>query len=72
MSPSVGKRSRRERQKQIVISPSLLFHEAKLFLLIYLFFSQDTPLLLSALNGHAEIYRLLLENAADENVKSCK
>ena len=72
MSPSVGKRSRRERQKQIVISPSVLFHEAKLCLLIYLFFSQDTPLNASAYNGHAEICRLLLENFADVNARDNK
>ena len=53
-----------------MISPSVLFHEPKPCLLIYLFFSQDTPLIASAYNGHAEICRLLLENAADVNARN--
>jgi ankyrin repeat protein len=55
-----------------VISPSVLFHEPKLCLLIHLFFSQDTPLHYSALNGHTDVCRLLLENAADVNARNCK
>ena len=43
----------------------MLFHEAKLFLLIYLFFSQDTPLILSASEGHAEACRVLVASKAD-------
>ena len=67
MSPSVGKLRRRERQRQQVISPSVLFHEPKPCLLIYLFFRQQTPLILSAAKGHAETCRLLLESFADVN-----
>jgi ankyrin repeat protein len=55
-----------------VISPSVLFHEPKLCLLIHLFFSQDTPLHYSALNGHTDVCRLLLENAADVNARNWK
>ena len=66
MPPSVGKRfSRRERQKQQVISPSVSFYEPKLCLLIYLFFSQVTPLIWSAYFGHAEICRVLVASKAD-------
>jgi hypothetical protein len=69
--PSVGKRSRRERQSRRVISPSVLFHELKLCLLIHLFFRQSTPLHKSAKNGHTNVCRLLLENAADVNARDC-
>ena len=44
---------------------TLVFHEPKLCLLIDLFFSENTPLILSACNGHTDVCRLLLENAAD-------
>jgi ankyrin repeat protein len=47
-----------------------LFHELKLCLLIHLFFSQNTPLIWSAEKGHTDVCRLLLENAADVNVKN--
>ncbi len=67
MPPSVGKRSRRERQNLRVISPSVLFHEPKLCLLIHLFFSEEIPLHWSAREGHTDVCRLLLENAADVN-----
>jgi ankyrin repeat protein len=53
-----------------VISPSVLFHEPKLCLLIHLFFSQGTPLHWSADNGHTDVCRLLLENAADVNARN--
>jgi hypothetical protein len=43
MSPSVGERSRRERQKQDVIPPSVLFHEPKLCLLIFCFSVNGLP-----------------------------
>ena len=46
---------------------TLVFYEPKLCLLIYLFFSQMTPLIWSAVNGHTDVCRLLLENAADVN-----
>jgi ankyrin repeat protein len=52
-----------------VISPSVLFHEPKLCFLIHLFFSQQTPLIFSAEMGHANVCRLLLENAADVNAR---
>ncbi len=66
MPPSVGKRSRRERQKHPVIPPSVLFHETKLCLLIYLFIiSQDTPLHYSAWMGHVEICRVLVASKGD-------
>jgi ankyrin repeat protein len=48
-----------------VISPSVLFHEPKLCLLIHLFFSQRTPLILSAYYGFVEICRLLVASKAD-------
>ena len=48
---------------------TLMFHEPKLCLLIYLFFSRMTPLLWSAAKGHTEICRLLLENEADVNAR---
>ena len=67
--PSVGKCSRRERQKLQVISPSVLFHEPKLCLLIHLFFRKWTPLAWSANKGHTDVCRLLLENAADVNAR---
>ena len=47
-----------------------VFHEPKLCLLIHLFFSQATPLHLSAYNGHTDVCRLLLENAADVNARN--
>jgi ankyrin repeat protein len=53
-----------------VISPSVLFHEPKLCLLIHLFFSQSTPLHVSAYKGHTDVCRLLLENAADVNARN--
>jgi ankyrin repeat protein len=49
---------------------ALVFREPKLCFLIYLFFSQRTPLIWSAERGHAEICRLLLENAADVNARN--
>jgi ankyrin repeat protein len=52
-----------------VISPSVVFHESKLCLLTYMFFSQYTPLILSAGEGHTDVCRLLLENAADVNAR---
>jgi ankyrin repeat protein len=55
-----------------VISPSVLFHEPKLCLLIHLFFSQRIPLHGSAQEGHADVCRLLLENAADVNARDKK
>ncbi len=67
--PSVGKRSRRERQRQRVISPSVLFHEPKLCLLIRLFFSQQTPLMACAYNGNVETCRLLVASKADVAAK---
>jgi hypothetical protein len=70
MSPSVAIRSRRERQRQRVIPPSVLFHEPKLCLLIYLFFSQQTPLICSADKGHVDACRLLLQYAADVNARN--
>ena len=48
---------------------TLVFHEPKLCLLIDLFFSQLTPLMRSAENGHTDVCRLLLENAADVNAR---
>ena len=48
-----------------MISPSVLFHEPKLCLLIHLFFSQVTPLILSAYNGFLEICRVLVASKAD-------
>ena len=48
-----------------MISPSELFYEPKLCLLIYLFFSQMTPLMYSAYSGHAEICRVLVASKAD-------
>jgi hypothetical protein len=65
MSPSVGKRSRRERQKRQVIPPLVLLHEPKLCLLIYFFFSQRTPLILSAYFGVKETCRVLVASKAD-------
>jgi ankyrin repeat protein len=56
-----------------VIAPALLFflcNELKLclrVLIILLFFSQDTPLHLSAENGHLETCRLLLQSNANLN-----
>jgi ankyrin repeat protein len=55
-----------------VISPSVLFHEPKLCLLIHLFFSERTPLHWSAQYGHTDVCRLLLENAADVNARNWK
>jgi ankyrin repeat protein len=46
-----------------------VFHEPKLYLLIHLFFSQYTPLHRSAREGHTDVCRLLLENAADVNAR---
>ncbi len=46
---------------------TLVFHEPKLCLLTYMFFRKNTPLILSAEEGHTDICRLLLENAADVN-----
>jgi hypothetical protein len=48
---------------------TLVFHEPKLCLLIYLFFRQSTPLAWSASKGHTFVCRLLLENAADVNAR---
>ncbi len=48
---------------------TLVFHEPNLCLLIDLFFSQWTPLMLSAVKGHTDVCRLLLENAADVNAR---
>ncbi len=48
---------------------TLVFHEPKFCLLIYLFFSEDTPLIWSAYEGHTDVCRLLLENAADVNAR---
>jgi ankyrin repeat protein len=48
---------------------TLVFYEPKLCLLIDLFFSQNTPLILSAEKGHTDVCRLLLENAADVNAR---
>ena len=50
---------------------TLVFHEPNLCLLIDLFFSQDTPLILAAYKGHTDVCRLLLENAADVNARNC-
>jgi hypothetical protein len=47
-----------------------VFHEPKLCLLSYMFFSEHTPLSLSAVKGHTDVCRLLLENAADVNARS--
>jgi ankyrin repeat protein len=49
---------------------TLVFHEPKLCLLIHLFFSQVTPLMYSADEGHTDVCRLLLENAADVNARN--
>ncbi len=49
---------------------TLVFHEPNLCLLIDLFFSQWTPLMYSAVEGHTDVCRLLLENAADVNVRN--
>jgi ankyrin repeat protein len=65
MPLSVGKRSRRERQRRQVISPSVLFHEPKLCLLIHFVFSQNTPLMLSAACGFLELCRVLVASKAD-------
>ena len=46
-----------------------VFHEPKLCLLIHLFFSECTPLHRSANEGHTDVCRLLLENAADVNAR---
>ena len=48
---------------------TLVFHEPNLCLLIDLFFSQDTPLIMAAEKGHTDVCRLLLENAADVNAR---
>ena len=48
---------------------TLVFHEPNLCLLIDLFFSQTTPLMTSAREGHTDVCRLLLENAADVNAR---
>ncbi len=48
---------------------TLVLHEPNLCLLIDLFFSQDTPLICSAIKGHTDVCRLLLENAADVNAR---
>ncbi len=50
---------------------TLVFHEPKLCLLTYMFFSQMTPLMYSADIGHTDVCRLLLENAADVNARNC-
>jgi hypothetical protein len=66
MPPSVGKRGRRQRQKPRVISPSVLFHEPKLCLLINSYvFSQWTPLMYSAHYGFLETCRVLVASKAD-------
>ena len=49
---------------------TLVFYEPNLCLLIDLFFSQDTALMASAYNGHTDVCRLLLENAADVNARN--
>ncbi len=50
-----------------------VFHEPQLFLFIYLFCSRyNTPLFWSAANGHTDVCRLLLENAADVNAGNDK
>ena len=48
---------------------TLVFHEPNLCLLIDLFFSRMTPLIMSAANGHTDVCRLLLENAAVVNAR---
>ena len=48
-----------------MISPSELFYEPKLCLLIYLFFSQNTPLMNSACGGFVETCRVLVASKAD-------
>jgi hypothetical protein len=51
------------------------FYEAKLFLrklILLLFFSQQTPLHESAVNGHLEVARLLLQCNADVEAKNVK
>ena len=48
-----------------MISPSELFYEPKLCLLIDLFFSQNTPLIISAIDGRAETCRVLVASKAD-------
>ena len=48
---------------------TLVFYEPKVCLLIHLFFSEATPLIHSAVNGHTNVCRLLLENAADVNAR---
>jgi hypothetical protein len=55
------------RRTDIVMT--LVFHEPKLCLLTYMFFSQRTPLIWSAYKGHTDVCRLLLENAADVNAR---
>ncbi len=49
---------------------TLVLHEPNLCLLIYLFFSQDTPLIWAAREGHTDVCRLLLENAADVDARN--
>ena len=48
---------------------TLVLHEPKLCLLIDLFFRQMTPLIVSAMEGHTDVCRLLLENAADVHAR---
>ncbi len=52
-----------------MISPSVLFHEPKLCLLIC-FFSDNTPLMYSAIFGHLETCRLLVASKADVAARS--
>ena len=49
---------------------TLVLDEPNLCLLIDLFFSQWTPLMESAVKGHTDVCRLLLENAADVNARN--
>ena len=49
---------------------TLVLDEPKFCLLIDLFFSQKTPLMSSAIKGHTDVCRLLLENAADVNARN--
>jgi hypothetical protein len=48
---------------------TLVFHELKLCLLTYLFFSKGTPLIRAANWGYTDVCRFLLENAADVNAR---
>ncbi len=48
-----------------MISPSVFFHEPKLFLLTYMFFSQKNPLIYTLLTGHLEICHVLVASKAD-------